>query len=183
MPLSERRRTARRKRALAYWGVVFGLYLSLWFGASLAPPYWLHVGMLFVHLSSIIVGLGTAVFLEFNGALWTIGRRTIADVRHAERSVSALAWIGIVGLFSSGAFLQPDLEDPLTAVKMIAVLVVAMNGVAMTRLTGELARLPASVPFRSLPRTLQLWCLWSAAVSQVGWWTAVIIGMVNTALR
>jgi hypothetical protein len=183
MPLSERRRTARRKRAFAYWGVAFGLYLSLWFGASLAPPFWLHVGMLFVHLSSIIVGLGAAVFLEFNGALWTVGRRTLADVRHAERSVSALAWIGIIGLFISGAFLQPNLEDPFTAVKMIAVLVVAMNGVAMTRLTGELARLPASVPFRSIPRRLQLWCLWSAVVSQVGWWTAVIIGMVNTALR
>jgi hypothetical protein len=174
---------ARRKRAFAYWGVAFGLYLSLWFGASLAPPFWLHVGMLFVHLSSIIVGLGAAVFLEFNGALWTIGRRTLADVRHAERSVSALAWIGIIGLFVSGAFLQPDLEDPLTALKMIAVLLVAMNGVAMTRLTGELARLPASVPFGSLPRRLQLWCLWSALVSQAGWWTAVIIGMVNTALR
>ena len=183
MPLSERRRTARRKRALAYWGVAFGLYLSLWFGASLAPPYWLHVGMLFVHLSSIIVGLGAAVFLEFNGALWTIGRRTLADVRHAERSVSALAWIGIIGLFVSGAFLQPNLDDPLTAMKMLAVLVVAMNGVAMTRLTGELARLPASVPFGSLPQRLRLWCLWSAFVSQAGWWTAVIIGMINTALR
>ena len=50
MPLSERRRTARRKRALAYWGVAFGLYLSLWFGASLAPPYWLHA-LIFVPLT------------------------------------------------------------------------------------------------------------------------------------
>jgi hypothetical protein len=28
---------------------------------------------------------------------------------------------------------------------------------------------------------MQLWCIWSALVSQVGWWTAVIIGMLNTA--
>ena len=103
--------------------------------------------MLFAHLASIIIGLGAAVFLEFNGLLWMIGRRTLADLRHTERSVSALAWIGILGLFASGAFLEPNLEDPLTVVKMIAVLVVAMNGVAMTRLTADLARLP---PHRAL---------------------------------
>ena len=183
MPLAERRRTARHRRALAYWGVILALYLSLWLGASLVPPYWVHVTMLFAHLASIIIGLGAAVFLEFNGALWMIGRRTLADVRQAERSVSALAWIGILGLFGSGAFLEPDLEDPLTVIKMFAVLVVAMNGVAMTRLTADLARLPASVPFARVPRRMQLWCVWSAAVSQLGWWTAVIIGMVNTALR
>ena len=58
-----------------------------------------------------------------------------------------------------------------------------MNGVAMTRLTAELARLPAGSPFRSMPRRVQLWCVWSGLVSQVGWWTAVIIGMLNTALH
>jgi len=183
IPLTELRRAARHRRALAYWGVILALYVSLWLGASLMPPYWLHVTMLFAHLASIIIGLGAAVFLEFNGALWMIGRRTLADLRHTERSVSALAWIGILGLFASGAFLEPNLEDPLTAIKMIAVLVVAMNGVAMTRLTADLARLPASVPFGRVPRRVRIWCVWSALVSQAAWWTAVIIGMVNTALR
>ena len=183
IPLVERRRAARHRRALAYWGVMLALALSLWVGASLAPPEWVRIPMLFAHLASIIIGLGAAVFLEFNGFLWTIGRHTIVDLRHTERSVSALAWIGILGLFASGAFLQPNLEDPLTALKMAAVLVVAMNGVAMTRLTGELNRLPAGARFRSIPRRMQLWCIWSALVSQVGWWTAVIIGMLNTAGR
>ncbi len=181
MPLTERRRAARHGRALAYWGVMLALYLSLWLGASLLPADWVHISMLFVHLASIIVGLGAAVFLEFNGFLWTIGRSTLADVRRTEQSVSALAWIGILGLFLSGAFLQPNLEDPLTVVKMTAVLVVAMNGVAMTRLTADLARLPTTIPFRRVPRRVQLWCVWSAVVSQAGWWTAVIIGMLNTA--
>jgi hypothetical protein len=183
MALTERRRAARHGRALAYWGVMLALALSLWLGGMLVPPPWIHISMLFVHLASIIVGLGAAVFLEYNGFLWTVGRHSLGDVRHAEHSVSALAWIGILGLFASGAFLQPNLSDPLTVVKMTAVLVVAMNGVAMTRLTGELARLPSHIPFRSVPRRVQVWCVWSAVVSQVGWWTAVIIGMLNTALH
>ncbi len=183
IPLTERRRVARHRRALAYTGVVLALYLSLWLGASLTPPYWVHATMLFAHLASIIIGLGAAVLLEFNGLLWATDRNTLADLRRTERSVSALAWIGILGLFASGAFLEPNLEDPLTVVKMIAVLVVAMNGVAMTRLTAELNRLPPHVRFGTLPAKLRLWCVWSALVSQAGWWTAVIIGMVNTALR
>ena len=130
---------------------------------------------------NVSVGLGAAVFLEFNGLLWTIGRSTLADLRRTEQSVSALAWLGILGLFFSGAFLEPNLADPLTVIKMTAVLVVAMNGVAMTRLTADLARLPMTIPFRRVPRRVQLWCVWSAVVSQVGWWTAVIIGMLNTA--
>ena len=181
MPLTERRRAARHRRALAYWGVMLSLWLSLWVGAAVVPAEWLHLSMLFVHLASIIVGLGAAVFLEFNGLLWMIGRRTLADLRHTEQSVSALAWLGILGLFFSGAFLAPNLEDPLTVIKMTAVLVVAMNGVAMTRLTADLARLPATIPFRRVPRRVQLWCVWSALVSQAAWWTAVIIGMLNTA--
>jgi hypothetical protein len=181
LPLTERRRAARHGRAMAYWGVVLALYASLWLGSVLAPPRWVHILALFVHLASIIIGLGAAVFLEFTGFLWTISRRTLADVRHSEHAVSALAWIGILGLFASGAFLQPNLLAPLTQIKMAAVLVVALNGVAMTRLTGELARLPGTIPFRSVPRRVQMWCVWSAVVSQVGWWTAVIIGMLNTA--
>ena len=151
MPLTERRRAARHGRALAYWGVMLALYVSLWLGASLMPADWVHISMLFVHLASIIVGLGAAVFLEFNGFLWTIGRSTLVDLRRTEQSVSALAWLGILGLFFSGAFLEPNLEDPLTVIKMTAVLVVAMNGVAMTRLTADLARLPDdhSVPSRA----------------------------------
>jgi hypothetical protein len=183
MPLTERRRAARHRRAVAYWGVIFALAFSLWLGTTLAPPDWVRIPMLFVHLASIIVGLGAAVFLEFNGLLWMIGRHTIVDLRHSERSVSALAWIGILGLFASGAFLQPDLADPLTALKMAAVLVVGMNGVAMTRLTGELNRLPPGARFPAIPGRVQLWCVWSAVVSQAGWWTAVIIGMLNTAGR
>ncbi|WP_091702684.1 hypothetical protein [Microbacterium sp. cf046] len=166
---------------MAYWAVILGLYVSLAVGASLVPPAWLHMPALFAHLGSVIVGLGAAVVLEFTGLLWIADRRSLGDLRMNERLISIVAWIGILGLLASGAFLHPNLSDPKTIVKMLAVLLVAMNGVAMTRLTDELGRLPAQVPFRSIPRSLKVWCVWSAVVSQTGWWTAVILGMLNTA--
>lgn len=179
-PLTERRRVARHRRSLAYWGVLLAWYCSLALGATLAPPEPLHSAMLFVHLASIIVGLGAAVVLEFNGLLWTAGRASLQELRQSEGTISTLAWLGILGLFFSGAFLEPDFDDPKTILKMLAVLLVAMNGVAMTKLTAELARLPGRTRFSALPSRVRLWCVWSAVVSQVGWWTAVLIGMLNS---
>lgn len=179
--LTESRRAARHRRALGYWAVLLSLTLSLWVGAQVVPHDWVHRPALFVHLASVIVGLGSAVLLEMSGLLWMLRRTQLEDLRRVGRTVSAMAWLGIAGLFFSGAFLQPDLTNPLTDLKMLAVLVAAMNGVAMTRLTDELARLPGRVRFSMLPARLRLWCVWSAIVSQVGWWTAVLIGMLNTA--
>jgi hypothetical protein len=156
------------------------MYASLALGTELRPPDWVHYGALFVHLASVIVGLGAAVLLELYGLLWARGRADLDDLRRIERGVTGLAWLGIAGLLASGAFLEPDLTDPLTDLKMLAVLLVAMNGVAMTRLTDELGRLPGAARFARIPGRLRLWCVWSALVSQAGWWTAVVIGMLNT---
>lgn len=179
-PLIERRRVARHGRAIAYWAVLLAWCGSLFLGATLSPPETMHSAMLFLHLASIIVGLGAAFVLEINGLLWTVGRTSLQELRQSEGTISTLAWLGILGLFFSGAFLEPNFDDPKTIVKMLAVLMVAMNGVAMTRLTGELARLPARTRFAALPVRVRLWCVWSAVVSQVGWWTAVLIGMLNS---
>ena len=58
-----------------------------------------------------------------------------------------------------------------------------MNGVAMTRLTADLARLPASVRLPARPRAGARVVRLERLRLAGGWWTAVIIGMLNTALR
>lgn len=181
IPLTERRRIARHRRALAYWAVLIAMFLSLWIGTSVVPPEWLRYPALFGHLGSVIVGLGATVLLEVTGLLWMLRRSGLDDLRRVEGMVSGLAWLGIAGLLVTGAFLHPDLSQPLTALKMGAVLVAAMNGISMTKLTHELDRVPGRARFRTLPASLRLWCVWSALVSQAAWWTAVVIGMLNTA--
>ncbi|GAA2978278.1 hypothetical protein JOD63_003102 [Microbacterium terrae] len=180
-PLIERRRVTRHRRAVAYWAVSIAWLLSMWMGSQIVPPGWLHYVALFGHLAAVIVGLGAAVLLEAKGMLWARGSRSLGDFLRTEHSVTPLAWLGIVGLFGTGAFLEPDLGVPLTALKMGAVLVAAMNGIALTKLTFELRRLPGDARFSRLPRHVQVWCVWSAGLSQLAWWTAVIIGMLNTA--
>jgi hypothetical protein len=181
--LGESRRRARHRRALGYAAVAIGLYLSLWVGTSVTAPEWMRMPMLFLHLISVIAGLGATVVLDVKALFWTAGRASIDDVRHLEHSVTPLTWMGILGLLFSGAFLSPDLHSPLTAIKMIAVLVAALNGIAVGRLTDELRRLPSGTRFWRTPARLRWWCLGTATTSQIAWWTAVLIGMLNTAGR
>lgn len=179
--LREHLRSTRQRRALAYSAVLLGMSVSLLLSSALEPPRWVHLGALVVHLGAVIVGLGGAVLLELIGLQWMTGRRSLDEVLRTAQTVTPVAWTAIVGLLASGAFLSPDLGDPLTVVKMVAVLVVALNGVAMTRMTAALGRMPARTPFPALPGRVQVWCVWTAVVSQSAWWTAVIIGMLNTA--
>ena len=181
--LGERRRRARHRRALGYAAVSIGLSLSLWVGASVPTPEWLRMPMLFLHLAAVIAGLGATVVLDMKALFWTFGRTTLADLRHVEHAVTPVAWLGIIGLLATGAFLSPDLHSPFTAIKMIAVLVAALNGIAVGRLTDELNRMPPNANFWAAPARLRWWCLGTATTSQIAWWTAVIVGMLNTAGR
>ncbi len=183
LPLSERRRIARHRRALAYWGVLIAWYTSVAGSVVLHPVPTVRLLALFVHLASVVVGLGAAIMVEYNGMLWMSGRRGVSAVNEAEHTLSFVVWMGIAGLLVSGLFLHPDLTNPLTDLKLTAVLVLALNGVAVTKLAHELNRLPPGLPFRRTPRALRLWALGSGTLSQLAWWTAVIVGMLNTATR
>ena len=153
MPLADAPTCARHRRALAYWGVMLALYAVAVLGAPpgaagrgcTSPP-------LFVHLGSVIVGLGAAVVPGVPRSALDDRRRTLDDAPpRSERSCRR--WRGSASSACSPAArsCSRTSSDPLTVVKMTAVLVVAMNGVAMTRLTAELRRLPPGVRFSALP--------------------------------
>ncbi|UNK71067.1 hypothetical protein [Microbacterium sp. H1-D42] len=181
MSLREDLRLARHRRALGYWAVLLGMGLSLWVGTSVQVRDMFHLPFLFVHLASVIAGLGATVVLDAKALQWVFGRATLGDVHRIEHAVTPLAWLGITGLLASGAFLAPDLGEPLTAVKMVAVLIAGLNGVAVGKLADTMARMPVHMPFQRVPRRFKVWCAGSAAISQLAWWCAVVLGMMNTA--
>src|SRR5829696_3814537 len=112
--LRERRRSARHRRALAYWAVLLAWTASVAVSTTIQPTGWLHFSALFVHLASVIVGLGAILMVDYNGLLWAGGRRSLREVRESDRLALAPAWLGVAGLLLSGAFLHPNLESPLT---------------------------------------------------------------------
>lgn len=181
--LCTQRSLSRHRRVLGYWAVVIGMTLSLWVGTQWHPDARIRLPFLFLHLASVIAGLGATVVLDARALRWVIGRDCLADVLTAEHSVTPLAWLGVAGLIFTGAFLAPDLSQPLTALKMAAVSVAALNGVALGRLTDELRRMPTRIAFRRTPAQMKLWCAASATLSQVAWWLAVALGTMNTTSR
>ena len=180
MTLKAKERRRRRRRVVAYAGVAAGWVASIWISTLLAPPDWLHGLALFVHLASLVVGLGAVLVVEWYGLLWATEWRSVRDLRQVDITLKVPIWAGLIGLLASGALLQPHLDQPATIVKLIAVLVVSLNGVALTQWTAYLSRFPRKMRFRALPRKARIRFISSAIVSQIAWWTAVIIGMLNS---
>ncbi len=181
MTTTRRQKQARRRRAraVAYAAVTAFWVLTVWLSTILRPAEWLHGVALFVHLASLVVGLGAVLMIEWHALLWATGWSTVRELRQADRTMILPVWAGLFGLLASGTLLEPDVTSTATQVKLAAVLVLTLNGVALTRWTSDLARVPPTARFRSLPRGVRVGFLTSAIVSQAAWWTAVAIGLLN----
>jgi len=138
---------------------------------------------LVAHLAALVIGLGPAVMIEYCGFLWMLGRGSLGNVRKTERRLSLLSWLGFSGMLLSGMFLAPNLAEPMTALKLVGVLLIGLNAVNSRSLMRQLMPLRKKLAFRVAPRRLQLWCLTNGTISQLLWWTAVLIGALNTAGR
>ncbi len=84
-------------------------------------------------------------------------------------------WLGLAGLMASGMLLSPDTSAAPTVLKLVAVLVVAINGLAAARVQRRLLALGGAAP----PRPLLAASVGVATLSQVGWWTATLVGFLN----
>jgi hypothetical protein len=162
-------------RRLAVAAALCGVWgLACWVAGHVEADPPLHRAALFLHLASLVVGLGAVLRVDWEATLWLMGRRTLADVLRLASGSHTLIWTGLAGLVLSGVLLHPDLDAPLTQAKLAAVLLVALNGVQAHCLQD---RLDASRGRPSAP--LVLWSSASAGVSQLGWWSATLVGFVN----
>lgn len=134
-----------------------------------------HAVALFAHLGSLLVGFGAVLLVDWFGLLWLARRRTLADVLRTAQGAHVPTWLGFTGLLVSGALLGPD-PTPLTTVKLLAVLAVGLNGVFAGTLLSKLSRYED----RRLPATLLIRASAATTLSQGAWWTAVVIGYLNS---
>ncbi|WP_051090488.1 hypothetical protein [Micromonospora sp. CNB394] len=78
-------------------------------------------------------GLRRGVDGEWFSLRWLLRREPLDAVLNAARGTHPLIWLGLAGLVVSGAALGPDTSSALVRVKLLAVLVVGVNGVALGR--------------------------------------------------
>lgn len=149
---------------------------AVWASGHLTVDPILHTVALFGHLAALVVGFGAVLVIDYHGLLWLTGRRTLPEVLDLAASLHPPVWAGTAGLVVTGVFLGPDLQSPLTQVKLLAVLVIALNGLAATLLSHRLAPSDGSSPRRAALLAGGA----TAGLSQLGWWTALVVGFVNS---
>jgi len=183
------RRTIRRHReserstrrlvvALAGAAVVAWL-LSVTMSPLVSLDGYVHNIDLVVHDLCLVVAFGAIILVDWHGFLWLIGRRGLGEIIRLDGAATPLIWGGLAGLLATGAFLSPHLENPMTDAKLGAVLVLSLNGIMLIPLMRRLARLPDDTTFAALSLGQRVHLLSCLVVSQVCWWTAIIIGFIN----
>ena len=175
----ESERSTRRLVAALAGAAVVAWLLSV----TMAPVLYLdgdiHNVDLVVHDLCLVVSFGAIILVDWHGFLWLIGRRGLGEIIRLDGAATPLIWGGLAGLLATGAFLSPHLENPMTDLKLAAVLGLSLNGVLLVPLMRRLARLPAATTFAELSTGQRVHLLSCLAVSQACWWTAIIIGFIN----
>ncbi|QKV97439.1 hypothetical protein HUT19_06385 [Streptomyces sp. NA02950] len=149
---------------------------SVWVASHVEADPVLHTAALFAHLGALVLGMGAVLTVDYYGLLWILGRRTLRQVLDFMGPLHVPIWTGLTGLVLSGVMLHPDPAAPLTRIKLVLVLVIALNGVHAGNLHRGLAERDERPPARRLLIRGGI----SAVVSQLGWWGALGIGFVNS---
>jgi hypothetical protein len=136
---------------------------------------------LVVHDLFLVVAFGAIILVDWHGFLWLIGRRDLAEIIRLDGAATPLIWGGLVGLLATGVFLGPHLGNPLTEVKLAAILVLSLNGILLIPLMRRLARLPVKAAFTDLSAGQRVHLVSCLMISQLCWWTAIIIGFTTAA--
>lgn len=134
---------------------------------------------LILHILAMVLSFGAIMLVDWHGFLWLLGRRELSETIRLDGAATPLIWIGIATMLTTGAFLSPDLGNPLTVVKLVAVLVLILNGIMLLPLMRRLVVMPPTTSFAGLTAGHRIHMLSCLTVSQLSWWTAIIIGFVN----
>lgn len=146
---------------------------AIWTAGHLHTDPVLHQVALFAHLAFLLVGFGAVLTLDWFGALWLLGKRSLGEVLRMSAGAHLMIWLGLAGLTASGILLSPQLHQ-LTWIKLAAVLLVALNGLNAHQLQASL-----KAHLAGPSRRLILRAALTGGLSQAGWWTACVIGYLN----
>jgi hypothetical protein len=132
-----------------------------------------------LHVLSLVAAFGAIILVDWHGFLWLIGRRKLAEIIRLDGAATPLIWGGLAGMLATGALLSPHLYNPMTDLKLAAVLALSLNGIMLIPLMRRLAHLPPDSSFGALSVGQRIHLLLSLTISQACWWTAIIIGFIN----
>jgi transposase-like protein len=167
----------------AYLAVAAVVALSVSTSALVTASGLLYRAGVAVHVLSLVLGFGAVLLVDWHGVLWLTGRRGFGEVRRLGAAAGPLVWAAYAGLLASGVLLGPNLHRALTWIKVGAVLLIGTNGLGVARLSRQLSPLPDMLSLRGMSAPLRRRLLMTVVMSQLGWWTAIVVGLITDAGR
>jgi hypothetical protein len=135
------------------------------------------------HILALVLSFGAILVVDWVGFLWLLGKRDLHDTHRLETAAQPLIWGGLAVLLISGALIRPDVSNPLTQVKLLCVLLLMLNGIALAPTMKLLHALPAGTHFTAVAKRLRRRLLIAFCISQGCWWTSILVGLLNSTLR
>lgn len=172
-------KSSRRLVAILCLGAAAAWTLSVVTGTYITAQGPVRVLAVASHILAMVVAFGAILLVDWHGFLWLIGKRKLFETIRLDDAASPLIWTGIVGLLFTGVFLSPNLANPLTVIKLVAVLVLMLNGIMLIPLMRRLLVMPPTTTFGALTPGQRFHMLSCLGISQACWWTAIVIGFVN----
>lgn len=134
--------------------------------------------LLFIHLSGLILGLGSVLVTDLYGLLWIRDRVRFPQVVRVGRVTQKFIWAGwgIMVLVGVPLLLLKGEIDNLMIIKLFFVVLIGVNGIPLHLLHK---RVRGYEDGDDVPNTVMFRLMLSLFVSQFGWWSAVLIGFLH----
>lgn len=132
-----------------------------------------------VHILVLAIAYGSVVIVDVIGLFWLLGRIGRERMLALSKWAQPVIWSGLITMMISGALLGPDLTKPLTKVKMVLVILLALNGLNLDSLRKRTKQLSGQ-SFWDTPNNYKAWSIFSIALSQALWISIVIVAVVNS---
>ncbi len=134
--------------------------------------------VLFVHLSGLVLGFGSVLVTDLYGALWLLGRQPYRQVVAVSAVTEKFVWAGWSVMVAAGVPLLviKGQIDNLMWIKLFFVALIGVNGLVLNRVQQ---RADEFGPGDELPSRFVVWSTLSLFVSQIAWWSAVLIGFLH----
>ncbi len=138
--------------------------------------------LLFIHLVSIVIGFGAVMVIDTFGLLWIFKKVKLSFVNKVANVTQPLIWIGWTTLVLTGIpliFLKESISG-LSIVKIFFVLMLGLNGIFLHTIKKSMDSIADDMP---LPSLIKFRMALASFISQVGWWSALVIGFLNNKFK
>lgn len=125
-------------------------------------------------------GFGAVILADIAGGLWVFRKARASQVAWLTGIVQPVIWVALTASIVSGVVLvDPDKIVLRTKLKFVAIIILLLNGLFLDRLRRHMTEYDIE-DFWDFPTRFKLTSAISIGLSQICWWTAILVGFITS---